>query len=108
MGVGVGVGVTVGVGVGVGVGIAPFAVRQKSSMPRPSSAPVGLKSIHRIQKLAPLGMLRPLIVLVMSVRLAAAFPSNAPTVPVSTGATKFNAVTAVHVPVVKLVASVLN
>ena len=59
----------------------PFGVRQKSSTASPSSAPVASRSVQRIQKVAPFGILRLLIVLEMLVRFAAAFPSSAPVVP---------------------------
>ncbi|MEI7686194.1 MAG: hypothetical protein WCL32_14310 [Planctomycetota bacterium] len=79
-------------------------VIEKSSMARPSSEPVALKSCQRIQNVLLFAMLaetEPLI----AVRFAAELPSFAPVGAVVTGARKFNAETLVHVPVFKLVAS---
>ena len=81
-------------------------VKLKSSTASPSSAPEESVSVQRIQKVAPFAMLSPVIVLLIAVRSAAAFPFFAPVVTVS-GVTKFSADTLVQVPVVKLVASVL-
>ena len=56
----------------------PCGVSEKSSMARPSSAPLASKSIQRIQNVAPGGMLSPVIVALKTVRFAAALPSFAP------------------------------
>src|ERR1044072_7169359 len=85
----------------------PSGVREKSSTARPSSAPVASTSDQRIQKVAPLGMLRPVMVELMTLRLAAALPSDAPVAPVVMGGVKSSASTSVYVPVVRLVALVL-
>ena len=61
MGVGVGVGVGVGLGVGVGDGGIPFAVIEKSSIANPSSELEASTSVHLIQKVAPAGILSPVI-----------------------------------------------
>ncbi len=63
-------------------------------------------SVQRIQNVAPFAMPSDGIVDDSAVRLPAALPSFAPAVAVF-GVTKFSAVTAVHVPVVRFVASVL-
>src|SRR4051794_7020198 len=83
-----------------------LGVIEKSSTARPSSAPLASISVHRIQTQSPLGMFRPVIVELSAVRRAAAFPFLAPITDVS-GVTKFSAVTLVHVPVVRSVASKL-
>jgi hypothetical protein len=107
-GVGVGVIPGDGEGVGVGVGVTPApGVRQKSSTPNPSSAPAALKSFQRIQNVVPLAIACPVIVNVTAKRFAGKLPSNAPTVPAELGALKSSWSTSVHVPVVRLVASVL-
>ena len=92
----------------LGLVVAPleFGVSEKSSTARPSSEPVALKSLQRIQNVAPLGMLSPLIVPEMAVRLPAALPSRAATV-ATFGDEKLSAATVVHVPVFRPVASVL-
>jgi hypothetical protein len=68
---------------------------------------VAFRSTQRIQKLAPSAIERPPIVLVSSVRLAAALPSRAPVEPLVCGAVKSSASTSVQVPVVNDVASKL-
>src|SRR5436305_1453048 len=83
-----------------------LGVREKSSTARPSSAPVASVSFQRIQKVAPLGMLKEEIVEESAVRSAAALPFLAPVVAVS-GVTKFKAATPVQVPVTRSVAFVL-
>src|SRR3978361_1530593 len=75
-----------------------FGVREKSSTARPSSAPVASTSVQRIQKVAPLGVLKLEIVDERAVRSAAALPFLAPVVAV-TGVTKLRAATPVQVPV---------
>ena len=104
--VAVGLGVPVAVAVAVGVGDAPvtFAVIEKSSTARPSSAPVASTSLKRMKKVAPFGMFRPVIVEEMAVRLAAALPSSAPAVPAVTGGLKSRAFASKYVPVDKSVA----
>ena len=66
-------------------------VSEKSSTARPSSAPVALKSVHRIQKVVPGGMPRPSMTLSSAVRFAAAWPSSAPIAAVVFGAVKSRA-----------------
>src|SRR6478735_8071894 len=61
-----------------GGGTEPAGVRLKSSMARPSSAPVALESFQRIQNVAPAGMDRLPTEPDTAVRLAAALPSSAP------------------------------
>src|ERR1044071_645293 len=85
----------------------PCGVSEKLSTARPSSAPEASRSVQRIQKVAPLAMLKPVTVELTATRLAAALPSSSPTVPAETGPVKLSAVTAVQVPVVRLVAFVL-
>jgi hypothetical protein len=53
-------------------------VRLKSSTASPSSAPEASRSVQRITKVAPFAILSPVMVLLIAVRLAAAFPSSAP------------------------------
>src|SRR6185312_7843247 len=60
-----------------------------------------------IQKVAPLGMLRPVMAKLTAVRFAAALPFFAPTAVGMSGLLKSSASTGVHVPVVRLVALVL-
>src|SRR6185436_10528820 len=85
----------------------PLAVSEKSSMPRPSSAPVASTSVQRIQKLAPFAILNPGIVELRAMRFAGALPSSAPTVGPVIGGLKSSALTSIQVPVVRLVALVL-
>src|SRR5437764_884484 len=59
------------VGAVSGGGAVPFAMSEKSSTARPSSEPAGSKSVQRMKKLAPFAMLRPVMVLLIAVRLAA-------------------------------------
>jgi hypothetical protein len=66
----------------VGAASPPLAVREKSSTARPSSAPVASTSVQRIQKLAPLLMLKPVMVELRELRFAPALPSSGPTGPV--------------------------
>ena len=77
---------------------------EKSSIARPSSAPVPSASFQRRQNVAPLAMFRPLMVAASVVRLPTALPSLAPTVAVL-GVTKSSALTSTQVPVVSEVAS---
>src|SRR5689334_17912490 len=58
-------------------------VSEKSSTARPSSAPLASVSFQRIQKVAPLAMLKDETVDESAVRSAAALPFLAPTVAVS-------------------------
>lgn len=90
-------------------GNTPFAVSEKSSTDRPSSAP-GIKSesAQRSQKVAPLGMFKPVIVNEIAVRFGATLPFSAPTVPATTGLAKSRLSASVQVPVVMPVASVLS
>src|SRR5262249_43713708 len=76
-------------------------VRLKSSTARPSSAPEALKSVQRIQSVAPAGTE---IEEIVAARLAVAGGTTAPTVVVK-GDEKSRASTSVHVPVARLVAS---
>ena len=57
----------------------PLALKKKLSTARPSSAPVALKSVHRMKNIAPGGMLNP----VMSAERITRFtlPSSAPAIP---------------------------
>src|SRR5437588_9718644 len=87
----------------VGVGGPVDGVSEKSSTARPSSAPLASKSVQRIQKVAPSGMLREPIVDEMAVRSAAALPFLAPMVTVS-GVVKLSAATPVQAPVLRAVA----
>ncbi len=80
------------------------AVSAKLSTARPSSEPAALRSVQRIQKVAPAGMLRAVIAPEMAVRLAVALPSSAPVVGPVTGAVKSSASASTQVPVVRLVA----
>src|SRR5438105_9425646 len=68
-------------------GVSPSPI-VKSSMARPSSEPVTLRSAQRIQNEAPLGMFRPRMVKVINVLFAARLPFRAPTVPEVTGLLK--------------------
>src|SRR2546423_12360347 len=70
-----------------GKATAPLGVIEKSSTASPSSAPVASVSFQRIQNVAPLGILNPLMVELRAVRSAAALPFLAPVVAVS-GVTK--------------------
>jgi hypothetical protein len=82
-------------------------VREKSSTARPSSEPAGSKSIQRIQKAEP-AAIEAGTVAATAVRFAAAFPSSATAAaPSVIGEEKSSASASVHVPVVRLVASVL-
>ena len=65
----------------------PATVIEKSSMARPSSAPVALKSVQRMQNVAPLAI-EPLFTVagLSTSRFAAALPSRAPAVPPRFGA----------------------
>ena len=91
----------------LGGGHGAFGVSEKSSTARPSSAPVASMSVQRIQKVAPLAMLkRRRSVDESAVRSPAALPFFAPAVAVS-GVTKFSAATSVQVPVTRSVALVL-
>jgi len=90
-------------------GSPPFGVSENSSTARPSSAPLALRSFHRIQKVAPLAIDCPPTLSLMADRFAAALPLSAPaTAAVLIGLTKSSALTSVQVPVVKLVALRLN
>ena len=95
---------SVAVIVTMGVALALIGVMLKSSTANPSSDPVASKLFQRIKNSAPLAMLKLLIVALTAVRLAAALPSNAPTVPTVKGPLKSSVSTSVHVPMVKLVA----
>ena len=86
--------VTVG---GTSTGGAPAGAKVMSSMARPSSAPVALKSVQRTNSESPTPSVRPVIEPLMAVWFGAALPFNAPSVPALTGATKSSAVTGVHV-----------
>jgi hypothetical protein len=80
-------------------------VSEKSSTPSPSSAPVTLKSAQRIQNVCPGAIESPVIAPATAVRLPAAFPFSAPTVPVVTGEEKSSAFTSTQPEaVVRLVA----
>src|SRR3954466_3854374 len=84
-------------------GATALGVREKSSTARPSSAPVASVSFQRIQKVAPVAMLKDETVDERAVRSAAALPFLAPAVTVS-GVTKLSAATFVQVPVTRSVA----
>ncbi len=81
----------------------PCGVIEKSSTPRPSSAPEAFVSVQRIQNVAPFAIESAGTDELIAVRFAAAFPSLAPTVAV-TGVTKFSAATPVQAPVTRSVA----
>src|SRR5688500_8464215 len=81
------------------------AVREKSSTASPSSDPVVSKSVQRSHNVAPWAQFKPERVLARAVLFAAAFPSNAPVVPLVTGAMKSNPLKSIHVPEVRDVAS---
>lgn len=83
------------------------AVRKKSSIANPSCEPAISRSLHLIQNIVPFGIAKLVIVEVISVLLVATLPSSAPATAVVFGDIKSRAVTAVHEPVVKLVAFVL-
>ena len=85
---------------------APLGVTEISSIASPSSAPEASVSVQRIKKLAPFGMLKPVMVELRAVRSPAALPFFAPIVAVS-GVMKLSAATPVYVPVERSVASVL-
>ena len=93
---------TLGEGGGGGGAVAPKRI-EKSSMARPSSAPLASTSTQRSQKIALLAMDKPVTVKVLVVRFAAAFPSFAPMLAVWRDA-KSNSLTSAHVPVDKDVA----
>ena len=61
-----------------GVADAAAAVMVKLSTARPSSAPLALKSVQRIQNVAPLASDRPVRLLLSVWKLPAALPSLAP------------------------------
>ena len=82
---------------------APPTVSEKSSMAKPSSAPVASKSTQRRQNVLPTGIETLLIVAAKSWRLPAALPSLAPTVAVL-GVLKSSPSTSTQVPVVSEVA----
>ena len=73
---------------------SPLAVRAKSSTARPSSAPEALKSVQRIQKVAPGAMFTGMVA-VSNVWFA--LPSSAPTTPVVIGLEKSSASTSIQV-----------
>jgi hypothetical protein len=84
------------------------AVRLKSSIASPSSAPLGAsKSDHRIQIVPPFARLSPVILKDFDVLFALELPFRAPTVPDEMGPSKFNSLTVVQLPVESEVASML-
>jgi hypothetical protein len=85
----------------------PWAVREKSSKARPSSELEMSKSVQRIKNVAPLGMLRSVMLAVIKARFAAAFPSSGPAVAAVLGLEKSSALTSAYVPAVRVVAFVL-
>ena len=85
----------------------PLTLKKKSSTARPSSAPVALKSVHRMKNIAPGGMLSPVMSAERITRFNAALPSSAPTGPAA-GPVKSSRFTSIQVPVSRLVAVVLN
>ena len=88
-------------------GNSPLAVIETSSIARPSSLLAMLKSVQRIQIVAPFGTDSPESVELTALRLPAALPSSAPAVAARLGLLKSSASTWVQVPVVSDVASVL-
>src|SRR4051794_30178422 len=83
-------------------------VRWKSSTASPSSAPGAMsESRHRIQNDAPDGIVRPVIVAEMDDRFAAALPSRAPAVAAVFGLFRSREFASAHVPLLRLVASML-
>ena len=85
----------------------PWAVSEKSSTARPSSAPEAFKSFQRIQKVAPLEMARLGTLELIDVRFAARLPLRRPTLPAVIGELKSSESTSIHKPVVSDVAFVL-
>ena len=72
-----------------GTGTKPLGVIEKSSTAKPSSEPgIRSESAQRIQKLAPLAILRPVMVKLTAVRFGDTLPLRAPTVPATTGLEK--------------------
>ena len=80
------------------------AVMVKSSTARPSSAPLALKSVQRIQIVAPLVSDRPVRLLLSAWKLPAALPSRGPADPALDGVPKSSASTSTQVPSVNEVA----